>query len=355
MCNIQRLSEALLANKTWAFYPHHLHRHVIINKWVYKIKQLVDSSIDRFKAHLVAKGFEQKNGVDYSETFSPVIKSSTVLIVLALVVHFDWPIEQLYISNAFLHGTLMEEVYMEQPQGFRDATHPDFVRKSHKSIYGLKQTPRDWFHCLSTALLELGFIPSLVDSSIFLSIHDDIKIFLLVYVDDILFTSNRPSVIQPLTLMLQTQIPIKDLGNIGFFLGIKATRTADSLHLSQAKYIVDLLHRTHMLGAKPNASPCSSATKLSKFDGDLLLLPDPEYRQVVGALQYCTLTRPDISFSINQLFQHMHNPSSTHWSAAKRVLRYLKYTPEHGLLLSKGSLHLQSFYNSDWAGNSDDR
>jgi len=345
---------ALQANHTWTLCPRPFHRHVIRNKWVYKIKQLADGSIDRFKARLVAKGFEQKNGIDYTETFSPVVKSSTVRIVLTLAVQFAWPIKQLDISNAFLHGTLQEEVYMEQPPGFLDAAHPDFVCKLHKSIYGLKQAPRAWFHCLSTVLLDFGFTPSRVDTSLFSFMRDHIIIILLVYVDDILVTGNNISAIHSLITMLQTQFPVKDLGDLGYFLGIKATRTADSLHLNQAKYIADLLQRTHMLGAKPTATPCSSVIKLSKFDTDLL--PDPtEYRQVVGALQYCTLTRPDISFSVNQLCQHMHNPSATHWSATKRVLRYLKHTPDHGLLISKGPLNLQAFCDSDWAGNPDDR
>jgi hypothetical protein len=345
---------ALQANKTWTLCPRPLHRHVIRNKWVYKIKQLADGSIERFKARLVAKGFEQKNGLDYTETFSPVIKASTVRIVLTLAVQLDWPIKQLDISNAFLHGTLMEEVYMEQPPGFPDTTHPDYVCKLHKSIYGLKQAPRAWFHCLSMALLDLGFTSSMVDTSLFLFIKGSLTILLLVYVDDILVTGNNPAALQSLILMLQAQFPVKDLGNLGYFLGIKATRTADTLHLSQAKYVADLLNKTRMMEAKPTATPCSSVIKLSQFDSPPLTDPT-QYRQVVGALQYCTLTRPDISFSVNQLCQHMHNPTSAHWSAAKRVLRYLKHTPDHGLLISKGPMHLQAYCDSDWAGNPDDR
>jgi hypothetical protein len=346
--------EALIANDTWTLCLRPKQQHVIRNKWVYKIKQRPDGSIERFKARLVAKGFEQQNGVDYTDTFSPVIKSSTIRIVLALAVHFDWPIRQFDVSNAFLHGSLMEEVFMEQPQGFVDATKPDYVCKLHKSIYGLKQAPRAWFKCLSSTLLDLGFVASLVDSSLFIFIRDKIKIFLLIYVDDILVTGTHNAVINSLILQLQTQFPLKDLGPLGFFLGIEAHRSSDSLHLCQAKYITDLLHRTRMLGAKPAASPCPSGSKLSKFDGDLL--PDPtEYRQVVGALLYCTLTRPEIAFSVNQLCQHMHSPSTTHWSAAKRVLRYLKHTIDHGLHFTKGTLHLQAFCDSDWAGNPDDR
>jgi hypothetical protein len=160
--------EALISNGTWTLCPRPLRHNVIRNKWVYKIKQHPDGTIDRFKARLVAKGFEQQCGVDYMDTFSPVIKPSTIRIVLAMAVHFNWPIRQLDVSNAFLHGSLLEEVYMEQPHGFVDMEHPDFVCKLHKSIYGLKEAPRAWFNCLSNSLLDLGFTASLVDSSLFI-------------------------------------------------------------------------------------------------------------------------------------------------------------------------------------------
>jgi hypothetical protein len=346
--------DALVGNGTWTLCPRPPRHNVIHNKWVYKIKQRPDGSIDRFKARLVAKGFEQLSGVDYTDTFSPVIKPSTIWIILAMAVHFHWPIRQLDVSNAFLHGTLLEEVYMEQPQRFISNEHPDFVCRLRKSIYGLKQAPRAWFTCLSSSLLELGFTASLVDSSLFIFIHGTVKVFMLIYVDDIVLTGTHMHALTALITQLQKKFPVKDLGPLGFFLGIQATRCPDSLHLCQAKYIRDLLHRTNMLGAKPATSPCPAGAKLSKFDGDPLL-DFTEYRQVVGALLYCTLTRPEIAFSVNQLCQHMHSPSTTHWTAAKRVLRYLKNTADHGLLYKPGSFHLQAYSDSDWAGSPDDR
>jgi hypothetical protein len=215
--------EALITNGTWTLCPRPLQHNVIRNRWIYKIKQKADGTIDRFKARLVAKGFEQQCGVDYMDTFSPVIKPSTIRIILAMAVHFNWPIRQLDVSNAFLHGSLLEEVYMEQPQGFVTRSILTLCVNLHKSIYGLKQAPRAWFHCLSTALLELGFIASLVDSSLFTFIKGNIKVFMLVYVDDIVVTGTHLSVITSLIAQLQTRFPLKDLGNLGFFLGIQVT------------------------------------------------------------------------------------------------------------------------------------
>jgi len=155
---------ALIANGTWSLCPRPKNQHVIHNKWVYKIKRKADGSVERFKARLVAKGFEKKVGIDYKDTFSPVIKPATIRLLLSLAVHFDWSIRKLDISNAFLHGTLTEEVYMEQPRGFVDKTHADFVCKLHKAIYGLKQAPRAWYTRLSQFLLDIGFTASLVDT-----------------------------------------------------------------------------------------------------------------------------------------------------------------------------------------------
>jgi hypothetical protein len=143
------------------------------------------------------------------------------------------------VSNAFLHGFLAEEVFMEQPLGFVDATHPSFVCKLHKAIYDLKQAPRASFHRLSHFLLGISFIASLVDSSLFIYHHGPIKLYMLVYVDDIIVTGNDSNCIGLLISQLQQEFPLKDLGYLSFFLGIQVTCTAEGLHLSQSKYISD--------------------------------------------------------------------------------------------------------------------
>jgi hypothetical protein len=179
--------------------------------------------VDRFKARLVAKGFDQLSGVDYYETVSPVIKPSTIRLILALVLQFGWKIKKLDVSNAFLHGVLDEEVYMEQPQGFVDLNYADHVCRLHKSIYGLKQAPRAWFTRLSQALVNLEFCGSQVDHSLFTYHLDLVHVFLLVYVDDIILTGNHEGIMSSFITKLKTNFAMKDPGPLRYFLGIQAT------------------------------------------------------------------------------------------------------------------------------------
>jgi hypothetical protein len=223
---------ALMSNHTWNLCPRPANKKDVRNKWVFKLKQKADGSIDRYKARLVAKGFDQEEGVDFHETFSHVIKPATIWLVLALDVHFHWVIRQLDISNAFLHGYLEEKVLMEQPKGFEDPNFLDHVCLLHKSIYGSKQAPRAWFMRLSQALLDLGFSSSVVETSLFMFHHQSIHIFVLIYVDDILVSSNSPSAVSGLIAHLQPDFAVKDLRPLSYFLGIQATR-----HLPHSKQV----------------------------------------------------------------------------------------------------------------------
>uniref|UniRef100_A0A2N9IDC8 Reverse transcriptase Ty1/copia-type domain-containing protein n=1 Tax=Fagus sylvatica TaxID=28930 RepID=A0A2N9IDC8_FAGSY len=218
-------------------------------------------------------------------------------LILSLAVSHNWPLQQLDVKNAFLHGTLKEEVYMAQPQGYVDSSHPHYVCKLHKSIYGLKQAPRAWFESFTTQLLHLGFIASTADSSLFIYHHHTVIAYLLLYVDDIVLTSNSTSFLDGLILQLRKVFDIKDLGPLHYFLGLQVSRTTDTLHVTQTKYASDLLVKHQMVASKPAKTPSSPNTRLSLHEGDLL--SDPHgYRSLVGALHYLTFTRPDISFAV---------------------------------------------------------
>jgi histone deacetylase 1/2 len=147
---------ALMRNKTWHLVPPEKGRNLIDSKWVYKIKRKSDGSLDRYKARLVAKGFKQRYGIDYEDTFSPVVKPATIRIVLSIAVSRGWSLRQLDVQNAFLHGVPEEEVYMKQPPGYEDQSLPNYVCKLDKALYGLKQAPRAWYSKLSAKLRDMG-------------------------------------------------------------------------------------------------------------------------------------------------------------------------------------------------------
>ena len=187
---------ALHDNHTWALVPHPLNVNVVGSKWVFRLKIKEDGSIDRFKARLIARGFTQIPGVDFDDTFSLVIKPTTIRLVISLAISHNWTLNQLDVKNAFLHGVLKETVYMEQPPGFVEPELSDHVCLLKKSLYGLKQAPRAWFDRLSQFLLHIGFHCSKADPSLFILRNSSMVIILLIYVNDILVVGNDSSYIQ---------------------------------------------------------------------------------------------------------------------------------------------------------------
>jgi hypothetical protein len=236
--------------------------------------------------------------------------------------------------------------------------HPHFLNhvcKLQKAIYGLKQAPRAWFSRLSSRLIALGFTSSKSDTSLFICRTSHFTIYVLIYVDDIIITSSSDKAIDTLLSNLKTDFAVKTLGPLKFFVGIEVINTPTGVLLSQQRYITDILSRTKMLEAKPVSTPMASSTNLSAYEGE----PFPDhtlFRSTVGALQYLSITRPDIAFAVNKLSQFMHKPTQTHWQSVKRLLRYLKSTIQFGLQIHRSSCNmLQAFCDADWAGNKDDR
>ena len=243
----------------------------------------------------MAKGFTQTEGVDFLETFSPVVKPATIRLVLALASMKHWPIHQLDVNNAFLHGDLSEDVYMTLPPGFI-SPQPNQCCKLLKSLYGLRQSSRMWYDKLSHLLLSHGYQQTSSDYSLFVKFIGDQISILLVYVDDIVLTGNSISELAAIKSILHQHFRIKDLGPLKYFLGIEVAQLEKGICLSQRKYCLDLLEDSGLLGAKPASVPMDSTTRL--YQDQSPLLSDPfVYRRLVGRLIYLTTTRPDIMYA----------------------------------------------------------
>lgn len=215
-------------------------------------------------------------------------------------------------------------------------------------------TPRAWYVELQTFLTGAGFHNSISDTSLFILKKERSVVCILIYVDDILVTGNDNNLIEQTLHAIATRFSVKDHKELHYFLGIEATRSSTGLHLCQRRYILDLLDRTNMLGAKSVTTPMATSLKLSLHSGTRLVDPT-EYRSVVGSLQYPAFMRPHISFSVNRLSQFMHEPTTNHWNAVKQILRYLAGTHDSGIFLKRGnSNNLHAFSDADWAGDADD-
>ncbi len=242
---------------------------------------------------------------------------------------------------------------VQQPPGFIHPQMLSHVCRLHEALYNLKQALRAWFACLSSRLNELGFLPSKSDSSLIILRTPHLMCFVLLYMDDIIVTCSNSSAITSFISQLGTKFAVKDLRPLNFFLGVKVLFVSGGLLLSQHRYITDLLCKVHMVDAKPVTSPMSSAHTLSQFVGDAFDAPT-FYRSTVGAFQNLAITRPDISFVVNKVCQFMHRPTIPHWTAVKCILRYLKNTIHHGLLLHRSSsLSLHAYSDADWASCQD--
>ena len=344
---------ALSLNHTWDLVPQPSGAHIVGCRWVFVIKHNPDGTLDRLKARLVAKGFTQTYGLDYTETFSPVAKLNSVRIIISLAANLDWPLHQLDVKNAFLHGDLSETVYMAQPPGFESKG--ESVCHLRKSIYGLKQSPRAWFDKFSSTVVSHGMTRSQADHSVFFKRTTSGIVILVVYVDDIVITGSDNDGIQVLIRHLCSSFLTKDLGKLRYFLGIEVARSKAGISLSQRKYTLDLLKDTGYLGSKPVATPMETNHKLMPDDGELV--DDPElYRRLVGKLIYLTITRPDISYAVSIVSQFMTCPRVSHMEAVVRILKYLKNAPGRGLLYkASGHLRIEGYTDSDWAGSPADR
>ncbi|XP_071686855.1 uncharacterized mitochondrial protein AtMg00810-like [Rutidosis leptorrhynchoides] len=248
----------------------------------------------------------------------------------------------------FLNGHLNETVHMEQPPGFIDSKYPTHVCKLNRALYGLKQAPCAWFQRLSTFLIQQRFTCSHADPSLFVFKRNNCLLYLLVYVDDIILTGNHSATIKRFISRLHQEFAIKDLGCLSYFLGLEVTYTTTGLFLSQTKYAHDILTRAKLLDAKPSGIPFATA---ELFTSTGTKFADPtQYRSLVGALRYLTITRPDISYAVNQVSQFLQSPTMDHFQAVKRILRYVKGTITYGLsFLHSTKPTFLGYSDADWA------
>ena len=332
-------------------------------KWVFKTKKDAQGQIERYKARLVAKGYTQQEGIDYKETFSPVSTKDSFRVVMALVAHFDLELHQMDVKTAFLNGDLSESVYMRQPDGFQEKGKEHLVCKLKKSIYGLKQASRQWYLKFDEIVTSLGFKENNADQCIYMRMSAGSFVILVLYVDDILLASNNLNMLIETKQMLAQHFEMKDLGNASFVLGIEIhrDRSLGVLGLSQRSYIEKILKRFNMSTCSQVSAPIQKGEIFSKAqcpqnDEEREKMKDVPYASVVGSLMYAQVcTRPDIAYAIGVLGRYLSDPGQRHWTAAKRVMRYLQGTKDHMLTYRRsGDLIVTGYSDSDFAGCPDD-
>ncbi|KAI3659112.1 hypothetical protein MP638_001979 [Amoeboaphelidium occidentale] len=341
--------KSLEDNQTWTLVHLPPGRTPIKSKWVFKLKRDSSGNIARFKARLVAKGFSQQHGIDYHETFSPVVKFSSLRFLLALAAQQDWEIEQVDFTTAFLNGTLDEEIYLEVPEGLQSKSTNGKVLKLTKSLYGLKQAPRQWNLALNSQLENLGFTRLVSDEAIYIHRDDNDITIITIYVDDMVIIGNSKENISKFIANMHTCFKLKHLGPIGFIIGIQVIRDRDqrTISLSQRQYIVDIAKRFNITDKVHFKTPMEVSFHVQSHKSCSTTNPYPE---AVGSLMYAMLgTRPDIAFAVGHLCRFMSQPSEAHWQAAIRVLSYLFGSKD--LVLQYGPGELTS--NEELLGYSD--
>lgn len=346
--------ESLSKNETWKLVRRPESQKVIDNKWVFKVKKNPNGSIDRYKARLVVRGFHQQHGIDYQETFSPVVRYDSIRTILAIAAMERMDMQQFDVKTAFLYGELAERVYMHQPIGFEDGTNR--VCQLRKSLYGLKQASRCWNHKFTSFIEEFGFTACTSDPCVFVKASGDDTTILAIYVDDGIIVGNKKRNIDRVIQHLQCQFEVKIVG-IGCFLGMQIDRMDNgSIFVHQSGYARKVLQRFNMEDCKPVSTPSDPNQKLTKCDEAI----DDErfpYRQLIGSLMYlATATRPDICYALGMVSRYMEHPKAIHVNAAKRIIRYIKGTLDHGILYNNSNAYcLNGFSDSDYAGNLDTR
>ncbi|CAJ2653926.1 unnamed protein product [Trifolium pratense] len=346
-------------NHTWKLVELPPQKKAISVKWVFKLKKDPDGKIVKHKARLVARGFLQQEGIDYTEVYAPVARMETIRLVIAIASSYNWSLYHMDVKSAFLNGPLEEEVYVLQPPGFEIASEKNKVYKLNKALYGLKQAPRAWNKRIDEFLQKEGFVKCTVEFGVYMKGSDiSDAIVICLYVDDLLITGHNTTSIEKFKGRLKSEFEMSDLGKLNYFLGLEFHYASDGIVLHQRKYIEDVLKRFQMENCKAAETPMDANLKLSKNE-DEQAVDATLFKQVVGSLRFICNTRPDINYAVGLVSRFMSKPKTSHLIAAKRILRYLKGTQDYGLAFptsnSETQIELEGFSDSDWCGDKDDR
>ena len=348
---------SLEQHKTWEVCELPAGRKAIGCKWVFKIKQKQDGTVDRFKARLVAKGYSQQEGVDYHETFSPVVSHESLRLLFAFANHQDMEIHQMDVKTAFLNGVLDEEIFMELPEGLQVENDGDKVVRLLKTLYGLKQAPREWNKVLNSFMVEQRMTQHKCDPAVYSRGQGDNQLIVAVYVDDTTIMSKSISEVLSMKTALSGRFWMTYIGEVGTILGIKVIRDRENqtLSLSQEKYVADMLTKFNMQNCAGKRTPMVVGLKLTKdmcpsTEEEVADMHNVPYKEAVGSLMYVmTCTRPDIATAVSCVSAFMHNPGREHWNAVKRIFQYLKYTMNYGLKYTpQDNWEVTGYCDADW-------
>ena len=347
---------ALMENNAWELTELPKGKTAIGCKWVFKIKHDKDGVIERFKGRLVAKGYSQKYGIDYQETFSPVVHYSSIRTLLAFAVQHGIIIHQMDVTTAFLNGELTEDVYMEQPEGYVIAGKENLVCKLRKSIYGLKQSSRMWNKTLEEFFTSEDFIQSEADPCVYVNTKNGVLTVIAVYVDDLIILSEAEERMVEVKAMLSERFRMKDMGELHYCLGINVIQRDGQILLSQKQFVLKKLKQFRLENVNVVATPADCNVRLQKDDGISKPVDKELYQSMVGSLLYLSVsTRPDISQAVGNVCKFTANPTEAHLTAVKRIFRYLKSSFDLTLAYKKSEEYFCCYSDSDWAGDKDDR
>ncbi|CAI7869536.1 unnamed protein product [Closterium sp. NIES-53] len=329
--------------------------NIVSGMWIFRVKR-PPGSPPVFKARYVARGFSQRQGVDYFQTFSPTPKMTTLRLLLHVAAHHDYELHSLDFSTAFLQGSLHEEIWLRRPLGFTGNFPPGTQWSLRQPVYGLRQAPRELHDTLRTTLAALGFGPSTADPSLFLRTDTSLPPFyILVYVDDLVFAIADTAGLAHVKSELQKRHTCTDLGELRSYLGLQITRdrARRTITLTESHMVQQVLQRFGFTYSSPQATPLPTRHSLSALPSDESVEPSGLYPELVGCLMYLmTCTRPDLAYPLSILARYVapgrHRPE--HMAAAKRVLCYLCSTSGLGLVLGGQSPVVLTWHaDASWA------